>query len=390
LKRISILGSTGSIGENALDVISKFPDKFKIIGLSAGSNKEKLIEQAKKFQPKIISIYSREDAYYLEKNLQMKGKVMYGEEGNEAVATDEEVDIVIVAIAGREAILPTYKAINKRKDIALAAKEILVSCGEYITKAAKSNKVKIIPVDSEHSAIFQCLRAENIKEVEKIILTASGGPFLNYEKERFYQITLQEALKHPSWKMGRKITIDSATLMNKGLELIEAYYFFNINSDKLDVLIHPQSIIHSLVVFCDGAVKAQMSIPDMRIPILYALSYPKRLPLDLPALDLTKINNLSFLKPDEQKFPCLKLAKEALHQGNSMTTILNAANDIAVKAFLEEKIPFIAIPKIVEKALEYFDNHKVQTIEEALQLDKEVRAYTENVFIPLFTKNYIT
>ncbi len=390
MKRISILGSTGSIGTNALDVISRYPDEFKIIGLSAGSNKEKLLEQAMKFHPKILSISRKEDADYLEKNLQIKANIMYGEEGNEAVATHEEIDIVIVAIAGPEAILPTYKAINKKKDIALAAKEILVSCGEFIIKAAKYNKVRIIPVDSEHSAIFQCLRGENIKEVEKIILTASGGPFLYYEKERFNQITLQEALKHPCWKMGKKITIDSATLMNKGLELIEAYYFFNINSNKLDVLIHPQSIIHSLVVFRDGAIKAQMSIPDMRIPILYALSYPRRLPLDLPALDLPKINNLTFIKPDEEKFPCLKLAKEALRQGNSMTTILNAANDIAVKAFLKEKVSFISISKIIEKALEHFDNHKVKSIDEALQLDKEVREYTENVFIPLFTRNYLT
>lgn len=379
MKRISILGSTGSIGSNALDVISKYPDKFEIVGLAAGSNKEKLLRQANKFRPKILSIYREEDVNFLKENLKIKTKLLSGKEGNEAVATYDEADMIIVAIAGPQAIIPTYKAIKKGKDIALAAKEILVSCGEFIIKEVKSNKIKFLPIDSEHSAIFQCLKGENIKEVNKIILTASGGPFLYYEKKKFEKITIQEALSHPNWKMGKKITIDSATLMNKGLELIEAYFFFNINSNKLDILIHPQSIIHSMILFCDGAIKAQMSVPDMRIPILYALSYPKRLPLDLPTVDFSNIKNLTFLQPDEEKFPCLRLAKEALKQGHSMPTILNAANDIAVEAFLNGKINFVSIPKIIENTLNYFNNYKISSIDEALMLDRDVRNYAKRI-----------
>ncbi len=381
MKKVSILGSTGSIGINTLDVIKSHLDKFKVVALSAGQNKDLLIEQIKFFQPTIVSIQEKRDLEVIRKAIPYKMEVMYGTEGNIAVATYEEAEIVVSAIMGREAILPTYFALNKGKKVALAAKEILVSCGEFIIETTKQAKAMIIPVDSEHSAIFQCLIGERKEDVEKIFLTASGGPFLNLEKEKLKDVTVKEALKHPNWKMGKKITIDSATLMNKGLELIEAKYLFDLEPNKLDVIVHPQSIVHALIQFYDGSMKAQLSIPDMRIPIMYALSFPERLILNIPKLKLTKESKLTFCEPDEIKFPCLKLAKEALKLGGTLPLILNASNDVAVKAFLDKKIRFYQISEIIEETMLHFNNKKLNNIFEALEFDIEVRNYCSRLIL---------
>ena len=373
MKKISILGSTGSIGTSSLNVIARYPRRFKVVGLSAGNNRNKLLQQIRQFKPEIVSIMKKEDADFIRERVKGKIRVLYGSEGNNAVAEWDNAGIVISAITGKEAIIPTYSAIKKRKTIALAAKEILVSCGEFIMNEAASYGVDLLPVDSEHSAVFQCLRGENEGEVEKVILTASGGPFINSTMDELKSVTLSAALKHPNWKMGKKITIDSATLMNKGLEIIEAHHLFNLSFSCLDVLIHPQSIIHSLVMFKDGSVKAQMSIPDMKIPILYALTFPERLTFDVPRLNLIELKELTFDKPDEKRFPCLRLAKQALKEGNSMPVALNAANDCAVNAFLQERISFNEIPEIIEKVMMHHDNKRVTEIDQALEIDQKAR-----------------
>lgn len=375
MKKISILGSTGSIGVNTLDIINKHADKFEVVAISAGQNRDLLIKQIHLLKPKLVSIQSEIDAKYIKAMVPNGVEIMYGMEGNIAVATCEEAELVVSAIIGKEAILPTYYAIIKGKSIALAAKEILVSCGEFIINACKKDGAKIIPVDSEHSAVYQCLRGENKNDIEKVFLTASGGPFRNWDKDKLDAVTVNEALKHPNWKMGKKITIDSATLMNKGLELIEAKYLFEVDQNKLDVIVHPQSIVHALVQFYDGSIKAQLSVPDMRIPIMYALSYPERLNLNLPKLNLLYEKRLTFYPPDEKKFLCLKLAKEALILGGAMPLILNASNDVAVKAFLDERISFSEIPKLIEEVMMNLDNRELKDIFEALELDSEIRKY---------------
>lgn len=385
MKKISILGSTGSIGVSTLDVINKHSDKFKVVAISAGQNRDLLIKQVYLFKPELVSIQSEIDAKYIREMVPNGVEIMHGMEGNIAVATYEEAELVVSAIIGKEAILPTYHAINNGKSIALAAKEILVSCGEFIINACKKNGAKIIPVDSEHSGVYQCLRGENKDEVEKIFLTASGGPFWNWGKDKLSVVTVSEALKHPNWKMGRKITIDSATLMNKGLELIEAKYLFEVDASKLDVIVHPQSIVHALIQFYDGSIKAQLSIPDMRIPIMYALSFPKRLNLNLPKLNLLYEEKLTFYSPDEEKFPCLRLAKEALKIGGAMPLILNASNDIAVKAFLDERISFSSIPKLIEEVMLNLANQELEDIFEALELDLEARSYATELLNKKFS-----
>ena len=352
-ERIALLGSTGSIGTQALDIISKYPEKFTVEVLVAGDNIDLLIQQALKYQPDSVVIANTGHYQQLKETLRNTNiKIYAGKEAVEQVVTLSTVDVVIASIVGYSGVRPTIAAIKAGKKIALANKETLVVAGEIIEKLVRESGSIIIPVDSEHSAIFQCLVGESGNPVEKITLTASGGPFLNFSEEMLKKVRPCDALKHPNWNMGCKVTIDSASLMNKGLEVIEARWLFNLSPEQISVIIHPQSIIHSLVHFADGSVKAQLGVPDMRIPILYALSYPDRLPSDLPRLVLKDCKALTFSDPDIKKFRNLTLAYEALNRGGNMPCILNAANEMAVKAFLDGKIEFTQMPEIVEYTME--------------------------------------
>jgi 1-deoxy-D-xylulose-5-phosphate reductoisomerase len=352
-QRIVLLGSTGSIGTQALDVVSRFPQKFIVEALIAGNNSELLTQQALRFQPDSVVIGNTSHYQQLKENLKNTGiKVYSGSEAIEQVVTSLTVDMVIAAIVGYSGLRPTISAIKTGKKIALANKETLVVAGEIISRLVKESGSQIIPVDSEHSAIFQCLVGELGNPVEKITLTASGGPFLNWSDDRLMNVKPSEALKHPTWDMGSKITIDSASLMNKGLEVIEARWLFDLSPEQISVIIHPQSVIHSCVHFGDGSVKAQLGVPDMRVPILYALTYPDRITSDLPRLDFRNYSNLTFAEPDMKKFRNLSLAYTALKLGGNMPCILNAANEIAVNAFLNEEIGFMQMPEIVEYTME--------------------------------------
>lgn len=372
-KKIVILGSTGSIGIQTLQVISLYPEKFEVIGLSAKKNIGVLKKQIEKFSPEVVSVEDEEEGEKLKKIFKNKKiKIFKGKNSSEIVASYEKANFAVIAIVGSEGILPTLKAIESKKDIALANKETLVSAGEIVLKLARKYNVKIIPVDSEHSAIFQCLLGEKRENIEKIILTSSGGPFFRLPKSKFKYITVEEALKHPTWKMGKKITVDSATLMNKGLEMIEAYYLFSLKLEQISVVIHPESIVHSMVLFKDGSIKAQMSLPDMKFPILFALSFPERFSSSFKRLDFQNLK-LNFITPSYKKFPALSCAKDAIKIGGSMPAVLNAANEIAVNLFLEKKIPFLKIFDIIKKEME---NHKViknPRLEEILEIDREIK-----------------
>jgi len=353
-ERIALLGSTGSIGTQALDIISKFPEKFVVEVLIAGNNIDLLTEQAYQYHPDSVAIAN--PVYYLQLKENLRGtniKVYAGNEAIEQVVTSSTVDVVIASIVGYSGVRPTIAAIKAGKKIALANKETLVVAGEIIGRLIRESGSILIPVDSEHSAIFQCLVGESGNPIEKITLTASGGPFLNLSEDMLKKVKPCDALKHPNWNMGCKVTIDSASLMNKGLEVIEAKWLFDLTPEQISVIIHPQSVIHSFVHFADGSVKAQLGVPDMRIPILYALSYPDRLYSDLPRLELKDYKNLTLIDPDKKKFRNLSLAYDALTRGGNMPCILNAANEMAVKAFLEEKIGFTQMPDIVEHTMEH-------------------------------------
>lgn len=355
-ERIAVLGSTGSIGTQALDVISRYPDRFEVDLLTAGNNVRLLTEQARKFLPKTVVIGNKEHYQKLRENLRNTNiKVYAGEEEIEKVVTDSTAGIVIAAMVGFAGLKPTLAAVRTGKNIALANKETLVVAGEIICRTAKQTGSLILPVDSEHSAILQCIAGEPQGSIEQITLTASGGPFLNHTAEMLEKVKPYEALHHPNWDMGNKVTVDSASLMNKGLEMIEARWLFNVEPDKIKVAIHPQSIIHSFVHFTDGSVKAQLGLPDMRLPILYALGYPGRLPSDLPRLDLSLQNTLTFAEPDTVKFRNLPLAYEAIRQGGNMPCVLNAANEAAVIAFLAGRIGFVQMPEVVEYTMEKVD-----------------------------------
>lgn len=352
-ERIALLGSTGSIGTQALDIISKYPDKFRVEVLIAGNNIDLLIQQAHKHQPDSVVIANPDHYRQLKESLQNTNiKVYAGNDAVEQVVASSTVDIVIASIVGYSGVRPTIAAIKAGKKIALANKETLVVAGELIGRMVRESGSIIIPVDSEHSAIFQCLAGESGNPIEKITLTASGGPFLNFSEDQLKQVKPCDALKHPNWNMGCKVTIDSASLMNKGLEVIEAKWLFDLTPEQISVIVHPQSIIHSLVHFADGSVKAQLGVPDMRVPILYALSYPDRLQSDLPRLVLNECKALTFSDPDIKKFRNLSLAYEALKRGGNMPCILNAANEMAVNAFLDGKIGFTQMPDIVEYTME--------------------------------------
>lgn len=356
--KISILGSTGSIGKQTLDIIRNNKNRFKVSALAANSNVQLLFEQAKEFKPDLVAIADDSKYHKLKDLLGNDIIVLSGEEGVTEVASYKNSDLVVSAIVGIAGLKPTYYAVTKGKRIALANKETLVTAGNLIMKEAIKNDVQIIPVDSEHSAIFQCIKNDN-NDIYKIILTASGGPFRTKTKEDIMQAKVSDALNHPNWSMGKKVTIDSATLMNKGLEVIEAKWLFNIPSDKIEVCIHPESIIHSMVEYVDGSIIAQLGVPDMRLPIQYALTYPYRINAPNERLKLSKVKQLCFEEPDYKRFPCLKLAYEALNLGDSACIVLNGANEIAVNSFLQGRIKFTDIYKLVYSVLE---NHKITVV----------------------------
>lgn len=373
MRTLTILGSTGSIGTQTLDIVRQFKDDFSINVLTANTRIKELEDQIREFNPKAVAI-SNEDAWKEFKNTtSFKGEILCGEEGVIAAASHPDNDIVMQALVGFSGVAPTLAAIQQGATIALANKETLVSAGSIVMKSAKEKQVPILAVDSEHSAILQCMAGEERSMIDKIILTASGGPFREFEKDAFSSITREQALKHPNWVMGQKITIDSATLMNKGFEVIEARWLFDLTPEQIEVVIHPQSIIHSLVQFGDASIKAQLGTPDMRVPIIYALFHPERRHADLPKLDLLTAGNLSFFKPDTERFPCLQLAYDAMKTGGTAPAILNAANEIAVQYFLENKASFLQIPQIIEKVLgqmPIIDNPDIHQIDEA---DNEAR-----------------
>ena len=381
MKRITILGSTGSIGTQTLDVVRKNKDKFQVVAISANSSIDLLLEQIMEFSPKYVAVYNKESALKLKEMIpeNINIEVLSGMDGLVKICQLEEVNVVLTAVVGMIGLVPTMAAIKAKKTIALANKETLVTAGELVMSEAKKNNVEILPVDSEHSAIFQCLNGERKQDIEKIILTASGGPFRGKKREELVNVTKNEALKHPNWDMGRKISIDSSTLMNKGLEVIEAKWLFDVDVEDIEVVVHPQSIIHSMVSFRDSSVISQMGCPDMRLPIEYALTYPERLKTDFERLDLAKVATLTFEKPDMETFPCLALAFKVLKLGGTYPAALNSANEFLVNEFLNDKIGFYDIPYYIERTLEHHKNRINPTIEDILEVDKETRAFLANL-----------
>lgn len=348
-KNLVVLGSTGSVGQNTLEVVRQFPDKFSIIGLAAGKNISLLLKQIEEFRPSFVCVRNSEDARKLSEILHGNHpEILYDDEGYCEIASLPEAHMVVSALVGAAGLIPTVFAIRAGKDIALANKETLVIAGDLVTSEVDKGGVKLLPVDSEHNAIFQAMEGHRRIHVKRILLTASGGPFFGLNIEELSRVTPEQALKHPNWSMGKKITVDSATLMNKGLELIEAHWLFKLPPERIDIYVHPESIVHSMVEYIDGSIIAHLAVPDMKIPIAYALSYPDRLPIRLPALDLFEIGRLTFFPPDEKKFPCLSLAKEACRKKGTLPAVLNAANEIAVEAFLSGRIGFLGIPEVVE------------------------------------------
>jgi len=383
MKKIAILGSTGSIGTNTLNVIQSRPKDFKVIALSAYTNMRLLAKQIKLFHPEIISVKDESAIRRLKRMVDLSGiKVYTQDKGLEIIAGYNRVETLVVATTGTVSLIPTLIAIKQGKKIALANKEPLVMAGEILMQAAKKSKAIIIPVDSEHSAIFQCLKNEDKSALKKIYLTGSGGPFLNFKKKELNKVNLKMALRHPKWKMGKKITIDSATLMNKGLELIEARWLFDVACEQVEVVIHPEAVIHSMVEFCDGSVIAQMGITDMRIPIQYALDYPKRCLSRLASLDLFKLKTLTFLRPDVKKFPCLDIARRVASSGGSAGCVMNAANEVTVQAFIARKISFKKIPSVIAKVLKKHRFVKHPGLNEILTLDNWARREAELVCYP--------
>ncbi|MBE6086742.1 MAG: 1-deoxy-D-xylulose-5-phosphate reductoisomerase [Clostridium beijerinckii] len=380
MKNISILGATGSIGSQTLDVIRKSNGELKLIGVTANTSVKKVIEIIEEFKPSYVGMMDAVSAHEIKKYCEehnKKIKVLEGIEGLDKIASLDEIDMVVTSVVGMIGLEPTMKAIEAKKDIALANKETLVVAGEIVMKAAKENNVKIFPVDSEHSAIFQCLRGNDINTLRKIILTASGGPFRGRTLESLEDIKVEDALKHPKWNMGRKISIDSATLMNKGLEVIEAHWLFNCDYDNIQVVVHPQSIVHSMVEYNDGSIVAQLGAQDMRLPIQYALLYENREKRIADTIDFYEISQLTFEKPDIDTFKALNLAFKAGKAGGLMPTILNGANEAAVELFLDRKIKFLQIADIIERCMEVFKTqaNKELTLENIIELDKEVKEY---------------
>jgi len=378
-KNIAILGSSGSIGKNSLEVIANFPNQFNVSYLTVNKNIDALYEQVQRFRPRGVVVLDECSALVCRKRVNGTTEVLVGEAGLEEIVQRDDVDVVISSLVGFAGLKPTIKAIKAKKKIALANKETLVVAGEIIMRLVKENGVTLIPVDSEHSAIFQCLVGESNSQIDKIILTASGGPFLSTSKDELRRVTVQQALNHPNWKMGSKITIDSATLMNKGLEVIEAHWLFGLPADKIEVVIHPQSIIHSMVEFIDGSVKAQLGIPDMKIPIQYALTYPDRALSKFVRIDFPKLREMTFFEPDLDRFQCLRLAFDALHTGGTMPAALNAANEIAVERFLDGKISFLQIPETICRTMEQHTSKSSPTLEEIIEADSSARTFARSI-----------
>jgi len=390
MKRIAILGSTGSIGRSTLSVVESFPDRFQVVTLAAGRNVDLAFEQAKRWRPRILSVALESQAENLKRRLKAAGvtgiEVVHGALGNIQVATHAEVDFVVSAIVGVAGLEATYEAVKSGKTVGLANKECLVAAGELITAEARRQSKPLLPIDSEHNAIHQCLRGGRMEEVRRIWLTASGGPFLNTPVSKFAEITVEQALKHPTWKMGNRITIDSATLMNKGFEVIEACRLFNLPPEQVSVIVHPQSTIHSLVEFVDGSILAQLSVTDMRLPILYALTYPDRVPSDLN-FSLSDLRHLDFSPPDMEKFPCLGLAYDAAKVGGGKTVALNAADEVTVSAFLDGSIQFQEIPVVIEKVVSETPAGKMESIKEVLSVDQSARQHARDRVAALGGKN---
>lgn len=374
-KKILILGSSGSIGVNTLEVVNKFPQYFEISALTVNSNIDVLYRQIDQFTPSTVVVRNREKAVELKKLIGGKCEILSGDEGLIEIAKRGEYDIMVSALVGFSGLAPTIEGIKQKKRIALANKETLVVAGELIIDLIKKYNAELIPIDSEHSAIFQCLVGEENKFIDKLILTASGGPFLNLDKNKLKNVTVNEALDHPNWKMGSKVTIDSSTMMNKGLEVIEAHWLFRLPKDKIDVVVHPQSIIHSMVEFVDGSIKAQLSLPDMKLPIQYALTYPARLESSFTDTKLPKIHELTFFEPDYDKFECLKLAFEVMQAGGTAPCILNAANEVAVDKFLKGKINFTQIPDLIKNSLDKIENHRSPDVETIFDCDRQTREF---------------
>jgi len=380
MKKLTILGSTGSIGVSTLEIVSSHPDKFEVVALTAGNNLTLLKQQIEQFSPQVVSVITEESALKLRKMFPGgKPEILHGVPGLIAAATASDTTMVVAAIVGAAGLVPTVAAIKAGKDIALANKETLVAAGHLVMSLVEEHGVKLYPVDSEHSAVFQSLQGHRKEDVKRIILTASGGPFLNSPLEKLANVSVSDALNHPNWSMGQKITIDSATMMNKGLELIEARWLFSMPPERIDVVIHPQSIIHSMVEYVDGCVMAQMGVPDMKAPIAYALSYPERVTTGVKPLDLTVLASLTFFSPDYYRFPALKLAYRAMQDGESMPAVMNAANEVAVEAFLSGKIRFTEIVDYIEKTMDSHTPHTFGNIEEVLLADLWSREKTREL-----------
>ena len=376
MKRIAILGSTGSIGNSTLSVAESYPERFRIVTLAAGRNVDAAFEQALRWRPRVVSMATEAHADALRKRLHKEGlneiEIVNGPAGTVRVATHAEVDFVVSAIVGVAGLEATYEAVRAGKTLGLANKECLVAAGELITAEARKQGVALLPIDSEHNAVHQCMRGGRMEEVARVWLTASGGPFRNTPQSEFASITVEQALNHPTWKMGRRITIDSATLMNKGFEVIEACRLFHMPPSKVEVIVHPQSTIHSMVEFVDGSILAQFSVTDMRLPILYALTYPERIESDM-RFAVSDLRHLDFSPPDLKRFPCLRLAYEAAEAGGAKTVALNAADEVAVAAFLEGKIGFNEIPRVIEEVLAVTNSGKLESISKVLEADAEAR-----------------
>jgi 1-deoxy-D-xylulose-5-phosphate reductoisomerase len=380
MQTVSILGSTGSIGQSTLSVIESLKDRFHVGGLAAGRDLTTLAEQVGKYRPALVSVANQHDVGALRDRLRDSGvdpfpEIVWGEEGLIAVACQGGVDIVVSATVGAVGFLPTYKALSAGRRVCLANKETLVMAGELMTRAARESGAELLPVDSEHNALHQCMRGEQVREVKQLILTASGGPFRNSTLEQLQRATVEEALAHPTWQMGSKITIDSATLMNKGLEVIEAGWLFGFTADRISVAVHPQSIVHSMIEMVDGSIIAQLGITDMRLMIQYALTYPERLPTALPALGIDKLSKLEFFEPDLKRFPCLRLAYDAMREGGTMPAAMSAANEIAVAAFLERRIGFMGIPATIAATMEAHRTAPCSSIEAVIDADRWARSY---------------
>ncbi len=384
MRTLVILGSTGSVGRQCLQVVEEHRDRFAVLGLAAGRNVKELAGQVARFQPEVVCVSDPAGIPALRIHLEQLGvtrepEILWGREGLNVLAAHPRAEVAVAATVGIVGLEATYQAVAAGKTVALANKETLVAAGELVMRAARASGAEILPVDSEHNAVHQCLRAGQPREVKRLLLTGSGGPFLKVPESRMARVTPKQALKHPNWKMGRRITIDSATLMNKGLEVIEARWLFGLRPEQIEVVIHPQSTVHSMVEFVDGSVLAQLALPDMRLPLQYALTYPERVASDNHRMDWTALPKLEFRRPPVKKFPCLRLAREALQAGGSMPCTLNAADEVAVEAFLGGRLRFTEIPELIERVLENSAAVKLSSIEDVLSCDRQARVYAGHV-----------